>query len=68
MELSFSNCFPLKDFNILNLHDHKGTLLVVWLSKPSDDAKEFITELWSALECEPNTQHTTIKDIVYNTL
>ena len=30
------------------IHDHKGTLMVVWLTPPSDDEKSYFFKAWSS--------------------
>jgi len=30
------------------LHDHKGKLIVVWFSKPTDEEKEYFANAWSS--------------------
>ncbi len=31
-----------------HLHDHKGTLIVVWFEEPTDTQKEFWTKAWKS--------------------
>lgn len=34
---------------LARLHDHKGTLIVVWRSAPTDEEKVFLLQAWQSL-------------------
>ena len=44
---------------ILRLHDHKGTLSVVWKGKPRIDDMQYLEDIWEIVFFEPITEHFT---------
>lgn len=39
-----------------HLHDHKGTLIVVWFDAPTDDQKQFFVSAWKSKIGDESTQ------------
>jgi hypothetical protein len=44
---------------LARIHDHKGTLYVVWLTRPTDDEKGYFVSAWQSLigDESSNVQH-----------
>jgi len=51
------NYFSINHIHLL--HDHKGTLTVVWEKHPSDEDKKKIVEIWETM-CEYDIEHKLI--------
>lgn len=39
-----------------HLHDHKGTLIVVWFAEPTEDQKKFFVKAWASKVGDETTQ------------